>query len=315
MDSQADFLKIKTVAVVGSGALGLYYGGRMALAGHDVAFLARGDLAAIREHGVEFSWPDEKHVLYPAKVAASPEEIGPVDLVVVALKATANDSLAALLPPLLGPCTAVVNLQNGLGVDEQVAAVAGPGRTLGCLCFVCVNRVAPGVAECTMPGYVALGEFSGPATERTRAVAEVFSTSGVKTQVAPSLLSARWHKLVWNVPFNGLSVAEGGMTTDVILADAAREARVWALMREVVAIAAAEGVVIGEKFIVDQVERTRPMGPYKPSTMLDHLAGKPLELEPIWGEPLRRARRLGVATPELERLYAELVARAGTRAA
>jgi 2-dehydropantoate 2-reductase len=303
-------LKIKTVAVVGSGALGLYYGGRMAKAGLDVTFLARGDLDAIRRRGVTVSYPGNDYTLHPVRAAGTAEAIGPVDLVVVALKATANASLAKLLPPLIGPDTAVVNLQNGLGVDEQVAAVAGAGRTLGCLCFVAVNRVAPGVAECMQPGYVALGEFVGEPTERTRAVAEVFSRAGVKTNLARSLLAARWHKLVWNVPFNGLSVAEGGMTTDVILQDAAREARVWALMREVQAAAAAEGVTISEEFVAAQVENTRPMGPYKPSTMLDYLAGKPLELEPIWGEPLRRARRLGVATPELARLHVELAAKA-----
>ncbi|MBC8010490.1 MAG: 2-dehydropantoate 2-reductase [Burkholderiales bacterium] len=307
--SHSETRPIKTIAVVGSGALGLYYGGRMAKAGFDVVFLARGELGAIRERGVTLSYPKEKYTLHPARAAATAEEIGPVDLVVVALKATANASLAKLLPPLLGPETAVVNLQNGLGVDEQVAAVAGAGRTLGCLCFVAVNRVGPAEVECMQPGYVALGEFAGGATERTHAVAEVFSRAGVKTQVAPSLLAARWHKLVWNVPFNGLSVVEGGMTTDVILQDATREARVWALMREVRAVAAAEGVAIAEDFVVSQVENTRPMGPYKPSTMLDYLAGKPLELESIWGEPLRRARRLGVATPELARLHAELVAK------
>ena len=294
--------------MLGSGALGLYYGGRLAHAGFDVGFVARGDLAVMRERGITFSYPGARHTLCPVKAAGAPEEIGPVDLVVIGLKATENDALARLLPPLLGPHTAVLNLQNGLGVDEQVAAVAGPERTLGGLCFVCVNRLGPAEAECTMPGYVALSELAGAPTGRTRAVADAFTRAGVKANLAPSLLAARWHKLVWNVPFNGLSVTEGGMTTDRILADPAREARVWALMREVQAIAAAEGVAISEAFVVDQVEKTRPMGPYKPSTMLDYLAGKPLELEPIWGEPLRRARRLGVPAPELARLYADLQA-------
>jgi len=299
-------LNPRTVAIVGSGALGLYYGGRMAKAGFEVNFLARGDLPALRERGVSISYPKGNYTLYPARVFATPEEIGPVDLVVIGLKATANDVLARLLPPLIGSETAVVNLQNGLGVDEAVAAVVGADRTLGALCFVCVNRIAPGVAECTLPGYVSLGEFAGGPTARTEAVAEVFRTTGVKTQVAASLLAARWHKLVWNVPFNGLAVAEGGMTTDVILADPAREARVWALMREVQAIARAERVVIAEDFVRDQVEKTRPMGAYRPSTLIDWEMGRPLELEPIWGEPLRRARSFGVDTPELGKLYEEL---------
>lgn len=302
--------QFKTIAVVGSGALGLYYGGRLARAGGSAAFLARGDLAALRERGVEVRAPDVNFTLPPGavKIAATPEEIGPVDLVVVALKATANGSLASLLPPLLGPATTVLNLQNGLGVDEQVAAVAGAERTVGGLCFVCVNRVAPGVAECTMAGHIVEGEFAGAPTERTRALAEFFIKAGVKMTVSESLADVRWRKLVWNVPFNGLAVARGGITTDVILQSAKMEAEVWALMREVQAAAAAHGVAIPEDFVVDQVERTRPMGPYKPSTMIDYVEGRPLEVEPIWGEPLRRARAKGVPTPRLEALYAELLA-------
>ncbi len=303
MDSQ-----FKTIAVVGAGALGLYYGGRLARAGGDVTFLARGDLEVLRERGVTVKAPDGEFTVSAdkVKIAATPEEIGPVDLVIVALKATANGQLARLLPPLLHERTVVLNLQNGLGVDEQVAAVAGVERTVGGLCFVCVNRIAPGVAECTMAGHIVAGEFAGASQARTRALAELFVTAGVKMSVSDRLLEVRWRKLVWNVPFNGLAVAGGGITTDVILQSAEMEAEVWALMREVQATAAAYGVMIPEDFVVDQVERTRPMGPYKPSTMIDYVEGRPLEVEPIWGEPLRRARAKGVSTPRLETLYERL---------
>lgn len=306
--------QFKTVAVVGSGALGLYYGGRLARAGADTAFLARGDLAVLRERGIRVKAPDGEFVVPADKVtvAATPEEIGPVDLVIVTLKATANGQLARLLPPLLHERTVVLNLQNGLGVDEQVAAVAGAERTVGGLCFVCVNRIAPGVAECTMAGHIVAGAYDPHSLTLVatgnclRALAELFVNAGVKMSVSESLLEVRWRKLVWNVPFNGLAVAGGGITTDVILQSAEMEAEVWALMREVQAAAAAYGVKIPEDFVVDQVERTRPMGPYKPSTMIDFVEGKPLEVEPIWGEPLRRAKAKGVSTPRLEALYARL---------
>lgn len=297
--------RFNTIAVVGAGALGLYYGGRLARAGKDVTFLARGDLAVLRARGIAVETPDGGFVLPVVKVAATPEEAGPADLVVITLKATANDQLPRLLPPLLREGTAVLNLQNGLGVDEQVAAVAGAGRVLGGLCFVGVNRVAPGRAVCSHAGYIALGEFAGGPAERTEEVAGILRDAGITVQVAASLTEARWRKLVWNVPFNGLSVTEGGMMSDEILRDAKREERVRALMREVQAIAAAEGVAIDDAFLKDNVERTRTM-PYKPSTMLDHLAGRPLEVEPIWGEPLRRARARGVPAPQLAALYAQL---------
>jgi 2-dehydropantoate 2-reductase len=296
----------KTIVVVGSGALGLYYGGRLARAGNDVTFLARSDLDVLRIRGLTVKAPDVEFALPQVKAAAEPAEVGPVDLVIITLKATANDQLARLLPPLLHADTVVLNLQNGLGVDEAVAAVAGVERTVGGLCFVCVNRIAAGVAECTMAGQIVVGEFAGPARARTRALAELFVQAGVKMSVSDHLAEVRWRKLVWNVPFNGLAVTGSGITTEDILRSPEMEAEVWALMREVQAIAAAQGVAIPEEFVIDQVERTRPMGPYKPSTMLDYIAGKPLEVEPIWGEPLRRAKAAGVPAPRLEALYAAL---------
>lgn len=300
---------IETIAVVGAGALGIYYGGRIGRAGYPVRFLARSDAKRLADAGLRFGYGGGRHDYVPAKVATIPEDIGEVDLVVIALKSTANAELARVLPPLIGAKTAVVNLQNGLGVDEDVAAVAGRARTLGALCFVAVNRTGAGEAECAVEGYIELGEFDGKATERTREVAAVFEAAGVRVRVMDSLLAARWRKLVWNIPFNGLSVALGGMTSDEILGTSENEARVWALVTEVQAIARAEGVEIADAFIRDQVERTRTMR-YKPSTMLDWLAGKALEIEPIWGEPLRRARLHGVATPELERLHGEIERRA-----
>ncbi len=300
---------INSIAIVGAGALGIYYGGRFVRAGRQVSFLVRSEAERLRERGLVLEYGGERHEVGPVRAETSPQAIGPVDLVVVALKATANHELARLLPPLLGPKSLVVNLQNGLGVDEAVAEVAGAERTLGSLCFVAVNRLAPGEVVCSEQGYVEIGEFGRPAGEPARAVAELFSSAGVKARVRDSLLTARWRKLIWNVPFNGLTVALGGVTSDETLRDAAGEGRVRALMEEVRAIARAEGVEIEEAFLENQIERTRSMR-YKPSTMLDWLAGRPLELEPIWGEPLRRARRHGVATPELARLHEELLAKA-----
>jgi 2-dehydropantoate 2-reductase len=304
---------ISSIAIVGSGALGLYYGARLARAGADVSFLARSDLDVLRTRGIAVKATDGDFALPSVKAAGTPEEIGPVDLVIITLKATANDQLARILPPLIHANTVVINLQNGLGVDEPVAAVVGAERTLGGLCFICANRIAPGVAECTMPGHVVIGEFAGELQPRTRAVTDWFVRADVQAEIGESLVEARWRKLVWNVPFNGLSVVYGGMTTDVILESPEREAEVWALMREVQAAAAAYGFKIPEDFVTLQVERTRPMGPYKPSTMLDYLAGRPLELEPIWGEPLRRARAKGVETPRLAALYERLLPLAAGR--
>ncbi|EIQ01287.1 2-dehydropantoate 2-reductase [Opitutaceae bacterium TAV1] len=297
---------IETVAILGSGALGLYYGGRLARAGIDVRFLARSDLAHLRKHGITVRYPEDTFTLKSVRAEGTPEDIGPVDLVVVSLKATANGELPRLLPPLLHSGTSVLMIQNGLGVDDVAATIVGPARTVGGLCFVCVNRIGPGHTECTMTGVVVAGEFAGHATDRTRALAALWEKAGMKMSVTDNLAEARWKKLVWNIPFNGLAVTGGGIDTEKILADPVMTDEVWALMREVQAAAAAHGITIPDDFVKHQVERTYPMGPYKPSTMLDYVAGKPIELEPIWGEPFRRAREKGVAVPHLAALYEHL---------
>jgi 2-dehydropantoate 2-reductase len=298
--------KLGRVAVVGAGAVGAYYGARLARAGEDVNFLMRSDLAAVRERGLTVRVADGDFHLSKVAAFGDPAQIGPVDLVIVGLKATANDALEKLLPPLLHATTAILTLQNGLGADEFIAARFGAGRVLGGLCFICLNRVGPGIVECYHPGLMNIGEFQRPAGERARAIAAVFLAAGVKCVVAENLDEARWRKLVWNVPFNGLSIAAGGITTDRILANPALAAEARALMSEIQAAARALGYHVPDEFLESQIAVTAAMGPYKPSSLVDFLERREVEVEAIWGEPLRRARAAGVGTPHLAALYEKL---------
>jgi len=274
----------------------------------------RGDLAHVRAHGVRLVDHEGSRVLQPAAAFGTPEEIGAVDLVLITLKSTANRALPRLLPPLLHPHTTVVTLQNGLGNEDAVAAIVGAGRVMGGLCFIGATRTGPGVIFCGNPGTMEVGETSGPATDRTRAVASLVATTGVRCSAVDSLAEARWRKLVWNIPFNGLAVA-AGLTTDRLLASPALAARVRTLMDEVAAAAGALGHVIPEAFIQKMIDQTPRLGAYQPSTLVDHLAGREIELEAIWGEPLRRGTAAGVAMPELARLYTELKEKAAKAAA
>lgn len=300
----------RSVAIVGAGAIGCYYGVRLALSGCDVRFLLRGDLAAVRARGLELRERDGTRRLAPVAAFAQPEEIGPVDLVVITLKTTANGALPALLPPLLGPRTAVLTLQNGLGNEEQVAAVVGAERVLGGLCYIGVTREAPGViAGYHTPGKLALGEFGRAAGARAEAAAAAFAAAGVQTRTVAALAEARWQKLIWNVPFNGLAIARGGLTTDRLLADAAIAGEVRPLMDEIAGAARRFGHAVPEEFIQAQIDVTPTMGAYAPSSLVDFLAGREVELDAIWGEPLRRAQAAGLPMPRLAALHAELVAR------
>lgn len=304
-------LAFRTVAIVGSGAIGTYYGARLGLAGAGVRFLMRNDLAAVRQRGgVTIQERDGTLELRPVAAFATTAEIGPVDLVIVTLKTTANSMLPAMLPPLMGPNTAVLTLQNGLGADEFIADVVGAERVLGGLAFIASTRTAPGVVTCYHPGSITLGEYGRPAGDRARALAQQFTDAGVKINVVDDLLEARWRKLVWNVPFNGLAVANN-VTTDVLCADARHAADVRALMREVQHAAAAFGFALPDSFLAQQFDVTPPMGAYQPSSLVDFRAGREVEVEAIWGEPLRRAQAKGVSVPRLADLYARLKSMTG----
>jgi 2-dehydropantoate 2-reductase len=295
------------IAVVGSGAIGSYYGGKLAALGRDVRFLMRSDLAAVRQNGLTIRSTEAPELRLP-KVQAfgSTEEIGPVDVVLIAVKTTANAALDTLLPPLLHPGTALVTLQNGLGNEAYLAERFGAERVMGALCFVCLNRVAPGVIQHFGHGAVSVGEYGRPPGPRTHALVEALRLAGIDATVVENLITERWRKLVWNVPFNGLCIAAGDITTDAILADPALGALTRSLMREILAIAAARGHEIPADYIDFQIERTRPMGAYRPSSLLDYRAGLPVEVESIWGEPLREARKAGVDAGRLEALYSLL---------
>ncbi len=297
------------IAVVGSGAVGSYYGGRLAEHGNEMHFLMRSDLEAVRAHGLRIHSTEAGDVHLPAvNCHASTDEIGPVDLIIVALKSTNNAALEALLPPLLHEQTALLTLQNGLGNEAFLAARFGADRVMGGLCFVCLNRVAPGEIHHIGHGLISLGEYAGGPRDRTRALHDELLRCGVPCSLENNLAEARWRKLVWNVPFNGLSIAAGGIDVEKILGDPDLFARTHRLMHEIIDGAAALGFEIEPDFVDKMIGNTQSMGAYHPSSLIDFQNGREVEIEAIWGEPLRQANAVGAELPELAALYREITA-------
>ena len=295
-------LKGKRIAVVGSGAVGSYYGGVLANGGHDVHFLLRSDLAAVRERGLTIRTKGRELRLPKVQCAGTTAEIGPVDLVIIALKATANAAMEELLPPLIGPNTALLTLQNGLGNEEFLAERWASERVLGALCFVCINRVAPGEIHHLDHGSISIGEFGRPVSPRARAIAEAFRAVDVEANPVENLAEERWRKLLWNIPFNGLSIAARANVAEV-LADFELRSLARDLMSEGLDAARHLGHTIPDEFADWQIERSYSMGPYRPSSMIDFELGHPVEVEAIWGEPVRQGQRAGARMPRTEMLY------------
>lgn len=303
---ESNLWKRARIAIVGCGAVGTYYGARLAQAGADVHFLLRSDYEHVREHGFEIRCHSGDFKLLQVQAYSSSEEIGVCDLVIIALKATANELLPEVLSPLIGENRAILTLQNGMGNAEFLAEHFGAQRVLGGACFVCINRLSPGVVQNFRHGLIALGEYSGAPLQRTRDLVELWKAAGVPCQLEESLQSLLWHKLTWNIPFNGLAIAAGGIDVSRILASKALTQLARELMQEIRLAAAAEGTEIAPSYIDFQFERTPEMGAYQPSSLIDFLAGKEVEVEAIFGEPYRRAQAAGASTPRLEMLYALL---------
>ena len=316
------------IGVVGCGALGSYYGAKLCRDGQETYFLLRSDYECVRAKGVRVRSVEGDFHVNP-RCARTPEKIGVCDLVLIGLKTTANSEFDKLLPPLVGENTAVVTLQNGLGNEAPLAVLFGANKILGGLCFVCLNRVEPGVIHHLAHGTIVLGEYERWPEPRTHDLASMIRHAGVPCKVTDDLERAHWEKLIWNIPFNGLGVASAAgcealtappaalgisrftrpcLRTDQLLADPRWEQLVRELMLEVIAAANALGFKISESLAAKQIERTRTMGAYKASTLIDFERGQPLELESMFLEPLRRAQKAAVATPRLAALGAVLKA-------
>lgn len=297
------------IGIIGAGALGAFYGARLTRAGHDVHFLMRSDYDAVKRDGLFVkSFEGDFHIATP-KIYSSPAEMGVCDLLIIGLKTTANAALPDLLRDTAGPDTLALTLQNGLGNEDAVAAALGhtgadaAARVLGGIAFLCSNRTAPGHIHHMDHGWIRMGEFAAPVMERTRAIAELFLSAGIRCEVYDSLMEARWEKLVWNIPFNGLGVTARANVAQVLESPTLREVA-FALMQETAAAAAATGSPIDPAMPEKMLKNSESMGPYHSSMQVDFETARPLEVESIIGEPMRRARTAGLDVSHMAMLYA-----------
>jgi 2-dehydropantoate 2-reductase len=305
-------------AILGTGALGGFYGARLQQAGSEVHYLVRSDYEQIKAHGLIVNSPDGDFTLPQVHVYQNPADLPPCDVAIVALKTTQNHLLPKLLPPALKPNGVALVLQNGLGIEAEVAQIVGGDRVMGGLCFLCSNKVAPGHIRHVDYKQITLGDFAlgyqpCGVTDRLRQVAEDFEQAGIPIELAEDLFISRWKKLIWNIPFNGLSVVLNA-TTDQMMANEFTRSLSEQLMQEVVAAAAATVQLtdpgsdrsIPAEFIQTMLDYTTKMKPYRTSMKIDYDEQRPLEIEAIFGNPLRMAKEAGLALPKVEVLYQQL---------
>lgn len=300
----------RSYAILGTGALGGFYGARLQQAGLEVHFLLRSDYQYVCQHGLTIDSVQGNFKLPQVNAYASVEQMPACDVVVIALKTTQNDLLPQLLPPLVQENSTVLVLQNGLGVEAQVAQIVGAEKVMGGLCFLCSNKIAPGHIHHLDYGAIALGQYAADnqpcgITPRMSEIAEDFQQAKIPIELTEDLFLARWQKLVWNIPFNGLSVVLNA-TTEEMMANSAVRNLAEQLMREVQRAAGACGRSLPDSYIQKMLDHTAKMKPYRTSMKIDYDERRPLEIAAILGNPLRTAQAAGAKVPRIEMLYQQL---------
>jgi 2-dehydropantoate 2-reductase len=298
-------------SILGTGALGGYYGACLQRAGLDVHFLLRQDYEHVSQHGLRIESVDGDFTVPQVQAYSDVKEMPRCDVVVLALKTTQNHLLPQLLPPMVKDSGVVLVLQNGLGVEPEVARIVGSERVIGGLCFLCSNKVGPGHIRHLDYKEIKLGKYApnyqpDGSSQQLHQIANDFERAGIPTQLTEDLLLSRWQKLVWNIPYNGLSVVLDART-DELMSNAHTRLLVEQLMGEVVLGAQRScGRFIPKDFIQLMLDYTLKMKPYRTSMKIDYDERRPLEVETIFGNPLRTAHNVGTELPQIAMLYQQL---------
>ncbi|MBF0609914.1 MAG: 2-dehydropantoate 2-reductase [Magnetococcales bacterium] len=294
------------VVTVGVGAVGGFYAAQLHRAGADVALMCRSDLAVVRQRGLLIHQASGTFHFKPRQVIGQAHEYqGEADVVFIALKALPEIHLQTLIAPLLSPHTVLFLLQNGIDVEKPLQAAFPHHELISGLAFTCLNRTAPGEITHLDYGRLVIGPYPAGESEMADRLAVLFEKAGIPCRVSQQVAGERWRKLVWNAPYNPISVLAQA-TTRQIMEEPAAALLARQVMEEVLQIAAAEGYPLSEEVVERNLTDTLKMTPYRTSMLLDYEEGRALEVEAILGTPLALARKHQLATPHMATLYALL---------
>jgi 2-dehydropantoate 2-reductase len=302
------------VGIIGAGAIGGWVAARLALAGNSVSVLARGSTLDALRHGLSIR---EHNVSQLAKfrVANDPGELGPQQLLVIAVKAPALADVAGLAGPMISADTLILPMLNGVpwwfldgkplrsvDPDGRIAAAIPYNRLIGCVVHAACRRTAPDAVEVAHADKLILGEAAVGISDRVERLAAMFEQAGIRAERSDNVRRAIWYKLWGNMTMNPVSALTLA-TADRILADRELKPFILACMAEAAEIGAAIGCPIGESG-EDRMKVTARLGAFKTSMLQDIEAGRAIELEALVGAPREIGRRVGVATPHIDTLYA-----------
>jgi 2-dehydropantoate 2-reductase len=292
------------ILIIGAGAIGGFYGSLLAKAGADVAVVCRSDYEHVKEHGfIIDSNALRTWTFTPSQVLKNTAEYkGAADYVLLCNKVIPSVDRVALIRPAVTADTAIVFIQNGVEIEQEIVSGFPDNEIISGLAYICCNRIRKGEILHLAYGRLVLGNLPGSVSNRTTRLCELIRQSGIECTATENILTERWKKCVWNTPFNPLSVLSGGLPTLNILQS--QEAFVRRIMQEISVIAEAAGHRLPENSVYVNIENTYNMPPYKTSMLLDYENGHPMEIEAIIGNAVRAAKRADITSPYLESFYA-----------
>jgi len=292
------------ILVVGTGAIGGFYGGKLAQTGARVATLCRSDYETVKTKGIKVTSSLGDFHFTPEKVIRNLREYSPPpDYILVGLKVLPEIDTAEIIKEVVGPETAIVLLQNGVEIEEPLVKAFPNNEIISGLAFICVTRTDPGHIDHVDFGRLVIGRFPAGKSDKTDQLARLFNDSGVPCTVSEDVVTDRWRKLVWNAPFNPISVLAGGADTKTMVENPESLELARQVMEEVCKVAEAVGHPLPAGVVQENIEGTRRMSPYKSSMLIDFETGRPMEVEAILGNGIRAAKRHNLAVPYMESLY------------
>ena len=296
------------ILILGAGSVGLYFGGRLARSGAEVSVVARSDYETALRSGYDVSSIAGDFHFSPHLVLKDPADYpGIADYVILTTKVLPTvDRVALLRPAIRSKETTIVLIQNGIDIEEVIKSAFPDNELLSTIAYIGVSRPAPGKVLHQGNGMLQMGVYPRGISPALKRLAAAFAAAKVKCEMMEDIVFTRWNKLLWNLPYNPVSVLAGGANTARMSRRDELEKLCADLMTEVIRVANASGVALTEELAEKQREYTRNFPPYNTSMLQDYEAGRALEVEAILGNALRAARRHGVDVPRIECCYALL---------
>ena len=300
-----------SILIVGAGAIGSFYGAILKKAGCSVSTVLRSEYDVVKANGITISSPLGDLSYRPDHVYRDGDTlVAEPDYLILCVKVLPGVDRAALVKPWMGKNTRLVLIENGLDIERELADAYPDNPLISCLAFIAASRTEPGVVEHKAYGKLVMGRYPKGIDDNCRELSQLFIDGGISIDLTEQVVGERWRKCLWNTPFNPLSVIANGADTKTILDTEGGEDLIRAMIREVMAVAAAEGYPMDDKVIEKNIDGTRKMPPYKNSMALDYLNGRPIEREAVLGNVVNIAQRHGIPVPHLNTVLVTLKMRA-----